>query len=399
MKVSPSITIASTGLGHIARGIEAWAADLAEALAARRVAVTLCKGGGKAEHAYERVIDCWQRDAVKTQRLLRALPRRLFWRLGLGSGYGIEQATFALGLVRHLRRERIDILHVQDPHLASIVQKANRLGLVKTRVILGHGTEEPLAFLNKLDYVQHLAPWHLEEARQAGVWKPTWTAIPNFIDISHFTPSGGSLRDELGIPAEGLVVLTAAAIKRNHKRIDYLIGEFARLREMAPELPAWLVIAGGWESETDALLEEGKRRLGDRVRFLVRFPRERMADLYRTSDLFALCSLKEMMPIALLEALSSGLPCLVNRHPVVEWMVGPGGEAIDMATPGALASTLRRLLEQESFRKASGIEARRHCVENFGRDRVVDQLMEYYEFVMSHDRQPATSARATVSAK
>jgi len=55
-----------------------------------------------------------------------------------------------------------------------------------------------------------------------------------------------------------------------------------------------------------------------------------------SSDL--LCSLKEMMPIALLEAIASGLPCIVNRHPVLEWITGPGGEAIDMTQTGALAN-------------------------------------------------------------
>jgi len=39
------ITIASSGLGHVARGIEAWAADLGRALAQRDLDVSLCKGG------------------------------------------------------------------------------------------------------------------------------------------------------------------------------------------------------------------------------------------------------------------------------------------------------------------------------------------------------------------
>src|SRR5262249_6637429 len=145
-------------------------------------------------------------------------------------------------------------------------------------------------------------------------------------------------------PGDALVVLVAAAIKRHHKRIDYLLDEFARLRQLAPGLPAWLVVAGGHEADTDDLVREGQSRLGDRVRFLLRFPRPRMPDLYRAADVFALCSLKEMMPIALLEAEASGLPCVVHHHPVMTWMVGPGGQAIDMAPPGALADALRALL-------------------------------------------------------
>src|SRR5207248_7230720 len=153
-------------------------------------AVTLCKGGGRAGAEFERVIPCWRRAATKTGRLLQLLPRSA-WRLGIGSGYGIEQTTFALRLLGHLRRERIDILHVQDPQVALIVQQARRLGWVRTRTILAHGTEEPLSFQRKITYLQHLAPWHLEEAVAAGVSRPTWTAIPNFIDTGLFRPGRG----------------------------------------------------------------------------------------------------------------------------------------------------------------------------------------------------------------
>src|SRR5260221_9022601 len=224
------IAIASSGLGHVRRGIEAWAADLGCALAARGEDVCLYKGGGSVEHAFERVIPCWERAGEKARRLLSCLPRSIAWRLGLGSGYAIEQATFTVRLLKHLRRDRVDILHVQDPSIARTVQRARRMGIVPTRVVLGHGTEESLEFIRKIDYLQHLAPWHLEEARRAGAWKATWTAVPNFVDTNHFAPQGHSLRSELEIPPDALVVLTAAAIKPQHKRIDYLIDEFACLR-------------------------------------------------------------------------------------------------------------------------------------------------------------------------
>jgi 1,2-diacylglycerol 3-alpha-glucosyltransferase len=359
------IVVASSGLGHVSRGIEAWAADLGRALAVRGLDVTVCKGGGRAEAAHEHVIDCWQRGAERTGQLLRWLPRRLTWRLGLGSGYGVEQTTFALRLVDYLRREQVDLLHVQDPQ-------------VRTRTILAHGTEEPPAFLRKITYLQHLAPWHLEEARKAGAWRETWRAIPNFIDTNLFHPRrADSLRAELGIPADAMVLLSVAAIKRQHKRIDYLLDEFDRLR-----LPAWLVVAGGWEPGTDELVEEGKRLLGDRVRFLVCFPRQRMAELYRSADAFALCSLKEMMPIALLEAIASGLPCIVNRHPVLEWMSGAGGEAIEMAAPGALTGAVERLFSERSLRHAMAEAGRAHCEEHFSVERVVNDICDYYRYVL-----------------
>lgn len=377
------IAVASSGLGHVARGIEAWADDLAAAIDARGESVILCKGAGTASRHYERVVSCLRREAPATLRLLRYLPRRLSWRIGLGSGYRIEQTTFALNLIRLLRRERADILHVQDPQVAVIAQRARRMGLIRTRTILAHGTEEPPAFLKRIQYLQHLAPWHLEQVRASGVWKPTWTAIPNFIDTERFSPGrADALRAELNIPTNALVVLTAAAIKRGHKRIDHLISEFTKLRQQLPDLPAWLVVAGGWESETDELIAEGTRLLGDRVRFLVRFPRQRMPELYRAADAFALCSLFEMMPIALIEATASGLPCVVNAHPILEWMTGAGGVRVDMAAPGGLSDALTTLLTDPARRHDLGQAAREHCVTNFSRDTVVTQVLEYYKRVL-----------------
>lgn len=380
------VCVASSGLGHVARGIEAWASDLGSALADRGVDVLLCKGAGVAKEKYERVVSCWTRESQRTQRLLAHLPRRLFWRLGLGSSYDLEQTTFAVRLLQLLRKEGVDILHVQDPQVALVAQRAHRWGWIHTRTILAHGTEESIEFQKSIAYLQHLAPWHLEEARQAGAWRPTWTAIPNFVDTERFRPGPiPSLREELGIPREAFVVLSAAAIKRSHKRVDHVVGEVARLRKSAPHLPLWLVVAGGWDPETDSVVAEGQALLGDRVRFLVRFPRERMADLYRASDVFVLASLKEMMPIAVLEASACGLTSLVNRHPVMEWMIGPGGRAIDMSAPGALAGELEALLCDESVRQEQGGTARAYCVDHFGRSAVVDQIEDYYRYVLDHD--------------
>jgi glycosyltransferase involved in cell wall biosynthesis len=363
--------------------------------------VSLYKGGGRANAPYEHVIRCLKRGAPGTERLVGLMPRGA-WRVGLGSALGLEQATFGLQLLPRLRRERVDVLHVQEPQLALLVQRARRLGFVRTAPILGHGTNEPLDFQRKVTYLQHLAPWHLEQSRAAGVWKPTWTAIPNFIDTDLFRPGRvDDLRDELAIPRDGLVVLTVAAIKSDHKRIDYLLREFAQLRREDPGLPVWLVVAGARERDTEPLVAEGTRLLGDRARFLVSYPRPRMAELYRSADVFAFCSLREMMPIALLEATASSLPCVVNRHPIMEWMTGPGGEAHDLANPGVLAAALRRLLTDPERRRAFGESGRRYCLAHFSRDRVVDQIIEYYRAVVRNchhsRRQPRKTVETTAS--
>ena len=377
------ICIASSGLGHTARGIEAWAEDLANALANRGEQVNLYKGAGKSNADFEQVLPCWTRNSIKTRLLVQSVPNAIGWRLGIGSRYAVEQQTFARSLISALKSDPMDILHVQDPFVAVQVQKAQQRGQINTRVILAHGTEEPLNFQQRVIYLQHLAPWHRQAARQAGVDRKEWATIPNFIDVDKFQPVGPSdIRDKLGIPHQDLVVLVAAAVKRNHKRIDYLIREFRELLDQHPSLPVWFVVAGGRETDTESLMAMGNELLGDRIKFLIQFPRSRMPQLYRAADLFTLGSLKEMMPIALLEAAASGLPCLVNQHPVMQWMVGPGGDSSDLAIRGNWKDAAAGLLTDHHRRARLALAARQHCVEHFSTDVVVDQILDYYRRVI-----------------
>ena len=58
--------------------------------------------------------------------------------MGIGNNYDVEQALFALALWPKIRT-RYDILHVQDPTLALILDRLYRLGLSRPRVILANG--------------------------------------------------------------------------------------------------------------------------------------------------------------------------------------------------------------------------------------------------------------------
>jgi len=428
------IAIASSGLGHVARGIETWALDTAVAVSdyslqttddrptqesavcglrsvvSPSLSVTLFSGAPLAACPFPPAvtIPCWKRSGKLAQTLARFSPPFL-WRWGLKNPYGWEQFSFWLRLWPKLRRGKFDILHVQDPMVADWCRLFRKWGLVWTKEILAHGTEEPVEFLAKFEHVQHLAPWHLEKTAgrkpetgnrkpeseeerseangkrkvNAG-WAPTdecgwtrtrpyWVAIPNFVDCEVFTPGSGKreeLRKRLGIPENAFVVGCVAAVKKDHKRIDYLIREIAQstvnsqqstvnsqqstvsseqltvnseqrtekgwaspaepLSSSSSELftvhrspfTSFLIIAGAKTGESEELMELAESLLPGRYKILLDCARDQMPDLYRAMDVFVLPSLFEMMPIAVLEAMASGLPCVVNRHPVLEWMVG-----------------------------------------------------------------------------
>ncbi len=383
MKKPLRISVASSGLGHIARGIETWADDLGAALARRGHHVHLYQGGGTPP-PYGEVLANLPRESADNERWAARLPTALAWRLGLDAGYALEQSSFAWSLAKALRRRPSEILHVQDPLLALRLDQLRRRGLTATRTILAHGTEEPAAFLAQFRYLQHLSPTQLERCRAMGVWRPTWTAIGNFVDVDRFHPGDSqALRAGLGIPPEVRMVLTLAAIKRPHKRVDWLLAAMTAFKGRHPEIPFVLVVAGGREQDTDEIIAEGTALLGDQVRFLVRHPRAQIPDLCRAADVFILASLFEMMPIALLEAAASGLPCITNDEPTLRWMTGAGGVPVQMDNIESVITALNQLLADEPHRAAVAAAARAHAVAEFSEESIVQHYLDYYATVMA----------------
>ena len=384
------IAIASSGLGHVARGIETWALDTANSLSNRGAAVTLFAAGDVASSAPLVTIPCIRRRTTASRSLVRLMPG-FMWRWGLKDGYGLEQFTFWRHLREHIQKGQFDILHVQDPMIAFWCRRARKAGRLHTCEILAHGTEEPLSFLSQFDFLQHLAPWHLKQAQEALGVHENWTALPNFVDTDRYHPANDvaekrRVREELGLPVNAWIIGTSAAIKKTHKRIDYLIGEFAHFSSQCStsgDSPSpYLVIAGSEQNDTAELRTLATRLCPERIKFCVNTPQEKMPELLRCYDVFVLTSLFEMMPIAVLEAIATGLPVVLNKHPVLEWMGGSGGLFIDMGVSGALAATLLESRPQDSPLEL-GRQARQHALTEFSADAVLAKYLDYYQQVIA----------------
>lgn len=387
------IAIVSSGLGHIARGVETWADDLAAALHRRGVSVGLFSGARLGNRPYQSTVRCVQRGSLCAQITARVL-RRALWRHGWGSPYHIEQETFSWSMVRHLEQRRAcdgsdsyDIVHLQDPWLAYRLQQARRRRRHDARIILAHGTEEPLDFLRQFEHVQELSPCYLKRDEEQGIGGRKWYAIPNFVNTVTFSPGDRSeARRKVGLPAEALIVLSVGALRKTRKRMDWLVDEFAALSggpsKWANHEPPYLVIAGAREEQTAEFVLEARSRLGDRLVVFEDFPRDRMPDLYRAADVFVLCSLEEILGIAFLEAMACGIPSIGHTYPVTEWVIGGGGECIDMNREGMLTAALRGYVSRER-RQERGTLARERMVRMFSEGVVVQQILRMYEEVIS----------------
>jgi glycosyltransferase involved in cell wall biosynthesis len=223
--------------------------------------------------------------------------------------------------------------------------------------------------------------------RRLGVPEDKVVLIYNGVDTDRFTPErkglyGAAVRKELDIPDGAFVVGNVANFNpiKDHRT---LLEAAAGIRDGAAENEKpYLLLAGSGPEERAIREKADELGLLPRVRFA-----GSVADVeryYAAMDVFALTSLAEGFSNAILEAMASGLPCVVTD-------VGGNAEAVDdgvngyVAVPGdagAVRDKLSVLLNDAGSRAEMGAAGRRIAIEKFGVDRMVDETVGMYREVL-----------------
>jgi glycosyltransferase involved in cell wall biosynthesis len=203
-----------------------------------------------------------------------------------------------------------------------------------------------------------------------------FTLIPNGVDTTRFRPPAAgereSLRRELGLPPATPLTLFVGFFSRE-KQPHVLFEAWRRLPAASAGDLVLIGATKGPYHEIDPALADRIRAdarradVGDRLHFVERT--DEIEKYYRSADVFALPSLREGMPNALLEAMATGLPCIVSRLPgVTDWVVNDG-RAGRLVAPGDvddLAGALGALVGAGAEAKRLGAAARARVVERFG---------------------------------
>ena len=196
--------------------------------------------------------------------------------------------------------------------------------------------------------------------------------IPNGVDTERFRPDAarrGRLRGEFGAGDE--FVWLAAGRLMWKKDYPTMLCAAARLREGI----LFIAGAGPLEPELKALARE----LGVRAHFLG--SREDVASLMNAADGLVLSSVVEGLPMVLLEAAASGLPCVTTdaggaREAVVD---GQTGFLVPRGDPEALASAMARMVELPgAARHGMGQAAREFALARFDMGSVTSQWEQLY---------------------
>jgi glycosyltransferase involved in cell wall biosynthesis len=186
-------------------------------------------------------------------------------------------------------------------------------------------------------------------------------------------------RRDLGIPADAQVVTTLGRLTAI-KQHDLFLSMAARLAATNPHVV--FLIAGDGELRSDLETQAHHRGIADRVRFLGW--RRDLPVIYGATDVFALTSRNEGTPVALIEAMASGVPGVSTDVGGVRDVIDSDGVGLRVrdGTPESLAKAVESLLQATS-RRAMGQRARETVRARFGIDRLVHDLASLYTAMLA----------------
>jgi len=214
--------------------------------------------------------------------------------------------------------------------------------------------------------------------------------IPNGVDVEALdralAAAAGS-RAALGLPADALVVGSVARFDPV-KNLEGLVAALARLRSQAPNLRLLLVGDGPERPRLERLA--ARARLGDRVVFAGWL--EDAARAYVAMDLYATASLKEGLPLAVLEAMTAGLAVVatdVSGHRDVV-RAGETGVLVPPGDETALARALDELLADPERRRRLGRAGRARVQRDFALGPMVERIAAIYRLAGGARRSGVT---------
>ena len=275
-------------------------------------------------------------------------------------------------IIRWLRMHRVDVLHAHKfgANLAGVV-----IGRLTGVPVIAHehglrASPSPARRLadrligrlaavvlcvseadrDRLVTTEHLPPRKVRHI-------PLGIAAPDAMPASR-----AEARRDLGLPAEGVVIVTTAVL-RPEKRLDVLLAAFAEVRSTTPD--AVLLVMGDGPQRESLETQAATLALGRGVRFLGH--RTDVPGVLAAADIGVLCSDHEGTPLALMEYMNAGLAIAATEVGGVPAMVRNEREGllVPPGSPAELAAGLRRLCADVPLREALGQAARVRCRREF----------------------------------
>jgi len=306
--------------------------------------------------------------------------------------------AWSLRWVRRLRRlvreHDIDLVHTHMPLPASIARialpsrKRGGPGFVHTEHNMWGRYRLPTRWANRLTYRRNAVVIAVSE----GVAGSIESSVPvevvvHGIDVDAMSSGPDArahARQILGIDQDAPVLGTVGNFTAK-KDQGTLIDAFAQVHAERPDAKLLLVGLGPLEDQLKAQAE----RLGLTQDVVFTGMRDDVFDLLPGLDVFVLSSRFEGLPIALLEAMASGVAPVVTRVGGIPEVItdGEDGVLVEPGDAGALATALSKLLADDEGRSTIG-EAAQNRARDFDIANAVRRIEAIYTKATAEVSQP-----------
>jgi glycosyltransferase involved in cell wall biosynthesis len=307
------------------------------------------------------------------------------WLAGQFRESGFDPQTFTLhrpldwrclrGMIAMLRDHRVDLVHSHEFTMAVYGAAAARwLGI--PHIITMHGAQYVTskwrrqvllrwAFRSSAATVavSHDTKRHLDT--ELGLSPTRVRVVQNGVPVRAGNRS--KVRAELAVPDDHVVILAVGSLvpRKGHA---VLIEALATIGAG----PWMLMIAGNGVERERLETRIAAKGLASQVKLLGH--RDDVPDLLAACDVFAMPSLWEGLPLALLEAMLAGKPVIASRTSGIPEAVNDGQDGL-LTTPGdvaELATALRSVLADPARRAALGAAAGARATTTFTLDAMAD---------------------------
>jgi glycosyltransferase involved in cell wall biosynthesis len=246
-------------------------------------------------------------------------------------------SRYILGFLRTIQLNGpYQIVHAHQNHFSGLVCALARIAGVTIRIAHSHSApnldqlrpgilkRKYYSFMKRLisaNVTHGLACSQIAADWLFGADSKHISIIHNGIDLTAFceVPNPTCFRDELGIPKDSYLIGHVGRFEspKNH---SFLLDVFIRLKKLLPQAILILIGDGSLRASIEQTIQENS--LKESV-FLLGV-RSDIARIFKTMDLFLFPSKYEGFPLAVVEAQTAGLPCLISDSITIQCDIIPG---------------------------------------------------------------------------